>query len=707
MDTFPGKELSSTFPLRRFEALSIWGIAIAVILILGGSLVWVIHGDYEETLVQEYRLLESHARFGDAQIAGALRSMDWLLQSVIDDHVSSPALPPEMARRAQAHLLKRFPEIHFLITTDNNGRVVTAQSLDDPASVAEVRHFDASRREDFIVHRDAKPADDDRYLLSRPSRTIAKRNTIALSRAIRGKDGRFMGIALVSMSPNYFEAVLDQILPVATSGTATLLNRFGDVIYRLPGAEVSVGRSLDNSAAFQAFLRADQRFARYLGVGDFDGSDRVFVYRNIGDSALAIGVSSQFDPVMARWRQNLWRRGLYFVLIAAALLTLAWYIQRSLREQERTNKQLEESEAYNKALFANSRIALVVMDPVSGCFLDCNEAARLIYGMPSREAVIGLSSLDVALPQRDDGTVLRTARPEIHDEALTKGSLVLEWRHRRPDGEEWDAEVHLMSFSHRGKSLIQICLQDITERKTQQATLERQVRERTTQLRALTMELSATEERERKTIAHELHDGLCQTLAVAKLKLSTLTLQHEDGARIDELKQQVKEIESLIDASDKTVRSLSLQLSPAALHEFGLMPALEWLADEIQRTYGLHVNVSNNGVDIHLDEALRIPIFRAARELLINVAKHARVDEAELAVTVKNNTLILIVTDAGIGFAERDGSAPSPKGGFGLFSVRERIGFIGGDVQIDSSPGDGAMVVLTVPLRTQNEGAGQ
>lgn len=245
-------------------------------------------------------------------------------------------------------------------------------------------------------------------------------------------------------------------------------------------------------------------------------------------------------------------------------------------------------------------------------------------------------------------------------------------------------------------------VKDITESKTQQEILARQVQERTAQLQAMAMDLCSTEERERKTIAHDLHDGLCQTLAVARLKLSALTLQHQNCPQSGEMNLKVAEIEALIGEADQTVRSLSLQLSPAALQNLGLVSALEWLADEMQRTYGLRVNVRDDGVPKILDEAVRNSIFRATRELLINVAKHAQVDEADLAVVFGNDQLAVIVTDTGVGFNQHECTTPSASGGFGLFSVRERIGFIGGDVQIDSSPGDGSVVVLTVPLTAKH-----
>ncbi|MBS1228053.1 MAG: hypothetical protein H6R17_1330 [Proteobacteria bacterium] len=175
-----------------------------------------------------------------------------------------------------------------------------------------------------------------------------------------------------------------------------------------------------------------------------------------------------FDAVPAMSRKR-------FEHIANALFTLANQLsakaflnvqqQQVIAELQVLQKNLRDSEHYNKTLFADSGIALVVMDPETWTMIDCNEAALEIYRLPSRDAVIGLSPLDVSAPRQHDGSESELAARYQVEQALAKGSRVFEWRHRRMDGQEWDAEVHLMSFEHGGRTLLQFSLQDITERK--------------------------------------------------------------------------------------------------------------------------------------------------------------------------------------------------------------------------------------------------
>lgn len=236
--------------------------------------------------------------------------------------------------------------------------------------------------------------------------------------------------------------------------------------------------------------------------------------------------------------------------------------------------------------------------------------------------------------------------------------------------------------------------------------LEKEVHERTVELRALAIELTMAEERERHAIAQDLHDDLGQTLAISKLKLTALetpgSCQHHEG-----LMQQIKEVETMIDQANRSVRSLSLQLSPPVLHQFGLVPALEWLAEEMHRTFGLKANIRDDGEPKRLDQISGNMLFRSVRELLINVHKHAKVDTAEVSISVNGEHLIISVTDTGAGFDAKKEVAPAAGGGYGLFSVRERIRHFGGEMQIDSSPGDGTVVVLILPFGMAMSEAGQ
>jgi signal transduction histidine kinase len=217
-------------------------------------------------------------------------------------------------------------------------------------------------------------------------------------------------------------------------------------------------------------------------------------------------------------------------------------------------------------------------------------------------------------------------------------------------------------------------------------------------LRALAFELARAEENERQAIARDLHDDLGQLLSVAKLKLGKL-----NGAPQADREQIVEELSGLIGRAESSVRSLAFQLSPAVLYELGLVPALQWLAEDVKKTYGLSVQVTDDGAPKPLSQSSRAVVFRAIRELLINVVKHAGVSTAFLGTRRVGNKIEVEVSDDGNGFAPT-GIAAHSHGGFGLTSVRERMSFIGGNVKISSLPGNGTEIRLTAPLSQDEAG---
>jgi PAS domain S-box-containing protein len=131
----------------------------------------------------------------------------------------------------------------------------------------------------------------------------------------------------------------------------------------------------------------------------------------------------------------------------------------------------QDSEGYNRILFQQSHRAMVVFDPEARCFIDSNQAAAKIFGYSSPEEVVGKTPLDMAAPTQYDGSDSATASQRRDQSALVQGIESFEWRHQRPNGEIWDGMVHLMSFTHRGRHLLQATLEDITQRKKTEEAL--------------------------------------------------------------------------------------------------------------------------------------------------------------------------------------------------------------------------------------------
>ena len=246
---------------------------------------------------------------------------------------------------------------------------------------------------------------------------------------------------------------------------------------------------------------------------------------------------------------------------------------------------------------------------------------------------------------------------------------------------------------------------DITERKRAEqalrelnATLESKVIHRTAelehrarQLQKLTLELVQAEDRERKRLAEILHDDLQQVLAAAKFHVSLMKNRAKQDPSLQATATQIDQM--LKDAIEKS-RSLSHELSPAVLHHGDLTEILAWLADQVQTKHGLVVHVRAHGLLGSESEVLKTFLYKAARELLFNVVKHARVNEATIRIRRVGRCTCLSVADRGRGFdPQRLGEAA----GFGLLSIRERVELLGGRMKIKSGKDKGSTFFIVVP----------
>jgi signal transduction histidine kinase len=223
----------------------------------------------------------------------------------------------------------------------------------------------------------------------------------------------------------------------------------------------------------------------------------------------------------------------------------------------------------------------------------------------------------------------------------------------------------------------------------------RQVQEYESQLRSLAFELSKVEERERRLLAADLHDRLGQLLGVSKIKLGMLCRVHPQS----EWPKLIEQIRGYVDQAISETRSLTFQISPPVLYELGLEAALEYLAENVQKMHGINVRYSDDRIPKPLDHDLRAFLFRAANELLHNAVKHAGARHILMGTRREEEYILLWVEDNGVGFGPASSSRFGPgKEGFGLFSIRERLSHMGGEVTIESRPGQGTRVTLKAPL---------
>jgi signal transduction histidine kinase len=219
------------------------------------------------------------------------------------------------------------------------------------------------------------------------------------------------------------------------------------------------------------------------------------------------------------------------------------------------------------------------------------------------------------------------------------------------------------------------------------------------QLRALATEITLAEERARRKLASELHDGPAQNLAGMAMQLAAIRRGMDNG----DLLEQVKEAEQVLADTTTQTRTLMLELAPPGLHESGLVEALRWLADRVSHQQRVTVTVEDDGSPKPLEDQVSVLLFQTVRELLQNVVKHARSKRATVRCMVMDDSLSLDVIDPGVGFeVHAIDRLPTRQGGFGLFNIRERLKLMGGAIDIHSVVGEGTRVRIRVPLKPQH-----
>ncbi|MDH3346826.1 MAG: histidine kinase [Desulfobulbaceae bacterium] len=237
--------------------------------------------------------------------------------------------------------------------------------------------------------------------------------------------------------------------------------------------------------------------------------------------------------------------------------------------------------------------------------------------------------------------------------------------------------------------------EEIEERKTR----ERELKTYQEQLRYLSSSLLNIEERERRQIATDLHDRIGQSLSVAKMYVDGL-LELSLDLKDDNGKKMLK-VQGLLQQTIRDTRTLTFELSPPVLYELGLEAALEWLAERMQLQHDLEVEVCCDISSPSMSASFLALIFRSIRELLMNVVRHGKASSAVITVFMRERMLHVEVSDNGVGIdltVMNDDKRTG--GGFGLFSIRERLINVGGKVDITSPSGSGAKVVLMVPVES-------
>jgi signal transduction histidine kinase len=219
-------------------------------------------------------------------------------------------------------------------------------------------------------------------------------------------------------------------------------------------------------------------------------------------------------------------------------------------------------------------------------------------------------------------------------------------------------------------------LQDVTEARQE--------------LKDLSARLVATQENERKSISRDLHDAVGQSMSAVQFDLHDLAVMLRPYDK--DLRDRVDHIREQVEGSLAVIRNMALLLRPAMLDDLGLAAALGWLAREVSRPTGLHIQVRADDLPSDLPDEHKTCVFRIVQEALHNVQKHANANAVEITVRASDAWLAITVQDDGRGFQRVRAH------GLGLRGMHERAESLGGSVKVNSGPGKGTLIEVTLPL---------
>lgn len=251
-------------------------------------------------------------------------------------------------------------------------------------------------------------------------------------------------------------------------------------------------------------------------------------------------------------------------------------------------------------------------------------------------------------------------------------------------------EVEFVSNTYdcEGIKVIQCNIRDISVRKQ----AERELTESRAHLHQLTIFLQRAREDDRAHFARELHDQLGQNLAALRIDFNGLAACLDSVGPV--VSSRLAAIDRLITSTVDTTRLICEDLRPGMLDDFGFEVAIASYARNFTRQFGVPCDLLLDQEDYGLDELLSTALFRIVQESLTNIARHAHASHAMVALQDRGDDLLLTIADDGCGMAaELTGERKT----YGMLGMRERVTMIGGHLAIDSAPGRGTHIEVSIP----------
>jgi PAS domain S-box-containing protein len=358
------------------------------------------------------------------------------------------------------------------------------------------------------------------------------------------------------------------------------------------------------------------------------------------------------------------------IFVSAIMAIAVIMIGRMLFTLKRTEEARHELENRFTTLFHSSSDEIYLAD-LRGNLLEVNQVACDTLGF-SREEFLRKNFKDLKTSKYYD-----TVEPNLR-KIIDQGRHVYETEHVSKDGKVISLEVKSRVINYLGNQAIISIARETTERNE----LERSI---------LNAVINA-EERERERISKELHDGLGPLLSTIKLYVNELESVDMEPEEKTEMLQQTNE---LINEAISSTRSISNNLSPRIIMDFGLVKAVEAFCKKVNLANKVKISFEDNLQGKRFDQTIENILYRVVTELIHNTLKHAQASKIGIALELLDDTLQLTYLDDGVGF-DKDKVLNSETGGMGLKNIISRLRSVNGNYRIHTQPGKGTLVVVEI-----------
>ncbi len=360
--------------------------------------------------------------------------------------------------------------------------------------------------------------------------------------------------------------------------------------------------------------------------------------------------------------------------------------QQLLNRLEESEQEISISEQKYRYLFENASDTIWVQD-VNGLFVDGNKAFEKLTGF-KREELKGVQLAKF-----------------LSSKSLT---LAKEVREKLIKEEEFEQPYEQQFFVKDGSTkTVKMSTNVIIaggrisgfEHVARDVTQEKQLQEN---VRTYIQQITRVQEEERKRIARDLHDDVSPYILILIQKLDKLA--SSPRMKLTTFKENLETLRSQAVEALEATRRCAQGLRPRIIDDLGLIAAIEWIGEELERTRGIKVNVKVTDIDQPLTAETQIVLFRIAQEALNNVRKHAHATAVDIKVEVGKEYIDMVVADNGAGFKMPERVEDMVRAGrLGLMGMYERARLINGNLQIKSEPGRGTELFVRLPQQIADE----